>query len=113
MGLPRAYAASSSTRSSSHRRFHEEGVLGQLARRPGGPELAAHHHRDAITHANQLREVARDEEHGLAPRGKLVDQTIDVGAAADVDTARRLVEQQDVDVLLEQASERYFLLIAA
>ena len=47
---------------------------------------------DRLQHFGQL---ARDQEHGVAVGGELVDQRVDLGLGADVDAARRLVEDQD------------------
>src|SRR5258706_376569 len=78
---------------------------------PYGAQAAAHHDPDAVADSDQLGQVARHHEHGFAASRQLVNQAIDIGTAADVDAARRLVEQQDVDVLLEQARQRDLLLV--
>ena len=41
------------------------------------------------------------------------DQPVNLRLAADVDASRRLVEHQDVDVMMQQTRERHLLLIAA
>ena len=71
----------------------------QSAAGRGVAEPAARHHRDPIADAEQLRQIAADEQHGLAAPGRpcsaddqLVDQRVDLRLAPDVDAARRLVE---------------------
>ena len=46
-------------------------------------------------------------------RRLLRDDLVDLRLAADVDAARRLVEQQDVGVLMQQPADRHLLLIPA
>ena len=86
--------------------------------RPRRPEPAARHHRNPIADAEQLRQVAADEEHRLRgwsrrPAHQLVDQRVDLRLAGDVDAARRLVEDEHVDVVMQQARDRHLLLVAA
>ena len=42
-----------------------------------------------------------------------VDEPVDLRLAADVDAARRFVEQEHVDVVVEQPRDRDLLLVAA
>ena len=83
---------------------------------------AAAHDRDAIAEAEQLGQVAADQ---TGPRSAVASiglrrrrparrsSAVDLRLAADVDAARRLVEQQDVDVVMQQPRERDLLLVAA
>ena len=80
---------------------------------PRAAELAPAHHRDAVADRRAAPGRARHHEHGLAARREPVDERVDLGAAADVDAARRLVEQEHVDVVVEQPRERDLLLVAA
>ena len=50
---------------------------------------------------------------GVAGRGEAPDEGVDLGAGADVDTARGLVEQQDARAVHEPAREEDLLLVAA
>ena len=80
----------------------------------GGARFAEHaamHHGDAIAQRDELVEMARHEQHGLAAGAALVDQAMDLGAAAHVDAARGFVEQEHVDVVIQQASQRDLLLV--
>ena len=53
------------------------------------------------------------EDDRLTAPCKLVDDCVDLGLAAHVDAAGRLVQQQDVGVEMQQASERDLLLVTA
>ncbi len=66
-------------------------------------------------HATDFCRVRLADLPGLSrpPRHELVDQLVDLRLAADVDAARRLVEDQHVDVVMQKARERDLLLIAA
>ena len=127
----RATSPSSTPRSSSSRRA----VTRPRARRArpsaeqcsvhsatgrGRSEPAARHHRDAIAHAEQLRQIAADQQHGFRPPSADVQPTrarrssaIDLRLAGDVDAARRLVEHEHVDVVVQQPRHRHLLLVAA
>ncbi len=76
-------------------------------------QLAAAHDGDAVAHAEELGQVARHEQHRLAGERQAIDEAVDLRLAADVDAARGLVEEEDVDVVVEQAGERDLLLVAA
>ena len=90
----------------------------QRSGRYGLAQLSAVHDRDPIAQAEQLGKIAADHQDRFrrAPGrvgDELVDQPVDLRLAADVDAARRLVEQQHVDVVVEQPRDRDFLLVAA
>ena len=97
----------------SARRELDDALLGRLGARElaRGPSLA--HHDDAVRHAEQLRQLRRDEEDREALRREAVDERVDLGPRADVDAAGRLVEQQDALVLEQRAREQQLLLVAA
>ena len=58
-------------------------------------DLALVHDHDPVAHAQHLRHLGRDHQHGDALAGQLGDQPMDLGLGADVDAARRLVQDQD------------------
>ena len=62
----------------------------------------------AMARAQDLLELRRDEEAGLAVLGERQDQPLDLGLGADVDAARRLVEDQDLRVRRQPAGEDTF-----
>ena len=83
--------------------------LGNGARRI---EASLAHDGDAVADAEQLRQIAAHHEHRFAVAGEFVDELIDLRLGTDVDTARRLIEQQDVDAMIQEPGERDFLLVA-
>ena len=85
-----------------------------LADRAHRRQPAAAHHREPVAEAEQLRQVGADHQHRLAAASAASAMAVvDLRLAADVDAARRLVEQQDVGVLVQQPPERDLLLVAA
>src|SRR6218665_2569033 len=90
------------------RQLHHVGLCGI-----GAVELAdqatAAHHRDSIGHAERLGQVGGDHQDPPPRRAHLVDQLVDLGAGADVDAARRLVEHQDVGLGREHPSDHALL----
>src|SRR5262245_55010177 len=108
---PNARLASPSRRHAG--RLGHDLLGGPLGHRPRGAEAAARHHRQAVADAQQLRQVAADEQHRPAARRQLADQAVDLRLAAHVDAARRLVQQQHVRLLVQQPPQCHLLLIAA
>src|SRR5688500_7922407 len=97
-----------------HTDRRDEDELGRpLANRPSGREPASSHHGEPVAQAEQLGEIRADDENGAASGGLARNGVVHVGLAADVDAARRLVEQQDVRLLVEEPADRDLLLIAA
>ena len=79
-----------------------------------GTETSARHHRDSVAYAEQLRKVAADKKYSFLAAGyQFIDQLVDLRFARDVDAFGRLVEDEDVDVVMQQAAHRHFLLITA
>ena len=82
--------------------------LGQLGHRP-----AVAQHEDAVGALDHLLELGGDHQHAEPLIGELADQRLDLGLGADVDAARRLVEDQELRVHAQPAGEQHLLLIAA
>ena len=78
-----------------------------------GGEAAFGHHEDAVAERQQLGQLGGDEEDGAALRGELADHVVELGLDADVDAARRLVEDEDRRVGEQPAGEDRLLLVAA
>ena len=76
-------------------------------------EATAIHDGDAVAYSEEFGQVTADEENGFALGGELVNQAVDVGFAGDVNAARGFVQKQAIHVVVEQAGERDFLLVAA
>jgi hypothetical protein len=88
-------------------------VFVPITRRPGGTKPPALHHGYTIAKTKQLWQVAADHQDRFGFRHELVDERIDLRLARDVNTARRLVEYQHVDIMMKEPGERDLLLIAA
>ena len=74
---------------------------------------AAAHHGDAVAHAERLRQVAGDHQHGETLLREPADDLVNLGLRADIHALRRLVEDEQLRLRREPAGERDFLLIAA
>jgi hypothetical protein len=81
-----------------------------LQRRHDG---AAREHRDAVAHADDLGQLARNHHDGLALLCELAHEPVDLGLRAHVDTARGLVEDQHLAVVAEPARNHHLLLVSA
>ena len=57
-------------------------------------EVALPHHQDAVGHLQQLRQFGADHQDGCAGSRKTIHYLEDLHLRADVDAARRLVEQK-------------------
>ena len=77
-----------------------------------GDAAFAHHH-DAVAHAQDLRQLRGDHHDRLALVGERAQQLVDLGLGADVDAARRLVEEQDVAIAHQPFGDHDLLLVAA
>ena len=66
-----------------------------------------------VGEAEHLLDLARDDDDGVAGCGEAADEGVDLGAGADVDASRRLVEQQHPRAVHEPAREQDLLLVAA
>src|SRR5947209_2740583 len=78
-----------------------------------GHQPAAPHDEDAVGHAQKFRQIRRDHDDGRTAFGQLVHGAINLCARRHVNTARRLVEQEDARVREEPAPEEHLLLVAA
>src|SRR6478736_2316414 len=54
-------------------------------------DMSRAHHDDTVADADDLGQVGRDDENRGAGLREIVDDRIDLGLGADIDTARRLV----------------------
>src|SRR5699024_8375359 len=77
----------------------------------GDPALA--HHSHSVGHAQHFWQVGGDHDDRLAAGSELVEQLIDLLLGPDVDPSGRLIEDQDIAVLQEPATDHDLLLIAA
>ena len=84
------------------------GAGGQLA-----GERAVAHHEDPVGHADQLGHLGRDHQDRDALAREPAHQVVDAGLRADVDAARRLVEDQHARLGRQPLGEHDLLLVAA
>ena len=76
-------------------------------------DAAVAQHENAIRAAQQLREFRAHQDDSL-PRGrKPIENFVDVLLGADVDAARRVIQEQNVRIGQQPTREQHFLLIAA
>ena len=68
---------------------------------------------DAVGQAQDLRQVGRDDDDREPFVGERGDQMVDFGDGADVDAARRLVEDDQLGFLDQRLGDDHLLLIAA
>ena len=66
------------------------GAAGEFRDRPAAPQ-----HHDPVAQAEQFRHFARGDENAEPLSGELANAGVDLALCADVDAARRLVEQQE------------------
>ena len=70
-------------------------------------------HQDAVGDTQDLGQFAGRQQHRHPVAGERLDDRVDLALGADVDAARRLVEQHDLDRLAQPACEDRLLLVAA
>ena len=70
-------------------------------------------HEDAVGALDDLLEFGGDHQHAEALVGEFADERLDLRLGADVDAARRLVEDQQLRVGAQPAREQHLLLVAA
>ena len=83
-----------------------------FARQHRGDRAAAHDG-DAVAHAEDFRQVARNHQHGQTFLREAADDFVDFALRADVHALRRLVEDEQLRLRREPAGEGDFLLVAA
>src|SRR5271165_7443714 len=66
---------------------------------------------DPVAQANELRHLARGDENAEPAVGERADAGVDLALGADVDAARRLVEQQEARLPKDLLGEDDLLLV--
>ena len=66
-----------------------------------------------MAHPQDLGEVGGDEDDGASCAGQAVQDAVDLRLRADVDSLRRLVEDEDVRFEGEPAADQSLLLVSA
>ena len=83
------------------------------ARIVGGRDAPFVQHQDPVAAAQQFRQFRTDQDDRLFRGGQLVDDAVDVLLGADVDAARRVVEEEHVGIDEQPSRQQHLLLIAA
>ena len=95
------------------RREHDDRVFVHRFARHFADNAAVPHDDDAVADADQLGHLRRDHDHRPALRRERGDEAIDLLLGADVDSARRLVDDDDARIELHHFREQQLLLVAA
>src|SRR6478609_6324056 len=88
-------------------------VGGQLLGRQGVEDPAVLHDEHPVADPEHLLELGGDEHDGQPVVGELADEVLHLDLGADVDAARRLVEDQHARRQRQQPGEEHLLLVAA
>jgi hypothetical protein len=70
------------------------------------------HERHAIRHGEKLVVVRADQDHALARARELINEPVDGNLGANIDTLRRLVENENLGVGMQPARDDHLLLVA-
>ena len=92
--------------------MHDADLIGRGAVKKSGHATIVHDH-DAITHAENLRHFGSNNDHSKTLSGEFGDQPVDLRLGADVDAARRLVEDQDARIGEKPTPDQTLLLVAS
>ena len=111
MSRERAQSASSDSRAAAAMRARTPSWL--TSSPPSGPTTAPSRRTIiAVGSLDDLFELGGDEEHGDPLARELADERLDLRLGADVDPARRIVEDEDPRVEAQHPGEQHLLLIA-
>src|SRR6185437_6732937 len=95
----------------------DRGVHDLFFGRSGGVEFGHDapqpRHQDTVRNAQDFRQIGRDHHDGLALVGQRPDLRMYLRNGADVDAARRLVEDDDRGILHQRLGDDHLLLVAA
>ena len=71
------------------------------------------HHDNALADANDFGQFARDEKHGHALAGELLNHCVNLRLCSDIHAARGLVEDEHLGIDLQPTRQKQLLLVAA
>ena len=91
----------------------DDRLLGGVGVRELRDEAAFAHDEDAVGEAQDLGKLGGDHQDRDALAGELVEQPVDLGLRADVDPARRLVDDEQRGAAAQPLREHDLLLVAA
>ena len=95
------------------RRIVHDHFLRRLARRNVGGDPALPHDQHAVAHREHLGQVGGDHHDRHALPREIAEQRVDLGLCADVDAARRLVDDQELRLCRQPLGDDDALLVAA
>ena len=78
-----------------------------------GHQLAAPEHVQCVGQFIDLRQIGRDQDDAGALRQQCTEQPVNLGLGADIDTDRRLVEDEQLGTVRQPFADDDLLLIAA
>ena len=93
--------------------MRDDCFFAQLIALEAGRDAPFAHHQHPVGEPEDLRQLRRDHDDPATFRGQRLDQVVDLGLGADVDAARRLVEEQDLRARHDPAADDRLLLVAA
>ena len=85
--------------------------LDQFRRRAQCDDLAVIHDRDAIAESRGFFHVVRGHQHGASARAKLLDHFPEVESRLWIETGGRLIEEENVGIVDQRASDAESLLL--
>src|SRR5579883_620174 len=95
------------------RRCRHQSVFGSFGCRKMARNPSRRHYHDARRQSHDFRQVGGSEQHRHAPRRQTPDDLVNLTAGADIDTAGRLVEQEQLGRRQQIACQHHLLLIAS
>src|SRR5215831_20556936 len=96
----------------SHGQSHDR-LFARFGAPPNAGQIPFVHHGDAVADTENLFQVAADDDHRRAVGGQLIDQFVNLALRADVDAARRLVEDDHLQFPQQPLRQYDLLLVAA
>src|SRR5215207_7707109 len=111
-----SFGSESSFRSSGMRfcpyRRGNDFMFGPIGRRPYLRHRTAPHDPNRIANPQQFWEVGTDEDDRTSLRRQLSHQPINLSFASDVNPAGRFIQEEEPRVVMQQAADGDFLLVA-
>ena len=93
--------------------MRDDRLLAELIRVQFGGDPSLSHDEHAVGQPDDLGQLGRDDDDGFAFGRQLLDQTVNLRLGSDVDSAGRLVEEEDLRARRDPAGDDRLLLVAA
>jgi hypothetical protein len=94
-------------------RVCDDGLLAKILALELSSDPPLTHDKHAIGDADDLRKLGGDDDDRFTLCGEAFDQAVNLGFRSDVDSARRLVEQQDLAIRRNPTGDDRLLLVSA